>query len=282
MGSAAQAGLTSLASATSNARSRSTAADAPGPATGGLRRSADRKVTNLPSPNGKTARIANSFGLPAGRDQSCPGATATCERVCYAGKLEKLYKGVLDVLAGNMQALAGLDRAALAPLLTDMIDGFRAGCDRAEKRGAQVPRNFRIHWDGDFFSLAYAEAWADVVRATPDVHFWVYTRSFDPDALDVLPALIGLSNLSVYLSVDPDNLEAAKAARRRHPWVHWAYLAETFASGRADLADLPDKRYPCPENGHRIPLISQKGSACIRCGICPSGRGDVVFSIAKK
>ena len=155
-------------------------------------------------------------------------------------------------------------------------------CDRAEKRGAKVPRDFRIHWDGDFFSLAYAEAWADVIRATSDVHFWVYTRSFDPEALDVLPALTGLSNLSVYLSVDPDNLQAAKAARRRHPWVHWAYLAETFASGRADLADLPGKRYPCPENGHRIPLISQKGSACIRCGICPSGRGDVVFSIAKR
>src|SRR5688572_29988658 len=126
-----------------------------------LRRSADRKVTNLVSPNGKTAKIANSFGLPAGRQHSCPGATATCERVCYAGKLEKLYKGVLDVLTGNMQALAGLDQAAMAVLLADMIAGFRADCDRAEKRGARVPRDFRIHWDGDFFSVAYAAAWAD-------------------------------------------------------------------------------------------------------------------------
>src|SRR5918994_2410229 len=99
-----------------------------------LRRSADRKVTNLPSPNGKTAKIANSFGLPAGRDHSCPGATATCERVCYAGKLEKLYKGVLDVLTGNMQALAGLNRAGMARLLAEMISGFRVDCDRAEKR----------------------------------------------------------------------------------------------------------------------------------------------------
>jgi hypothetical protein len=247
-----------------------------------LRRSADRKVTNLASPNGKTARIANSFGLPAGRDHSCPGATATCERVCYAGKLEKLYKGVLDVLTGNMQALAGLDRAAMAELLADMIAGFRVDCDRAEKRGAKVPRDFRIHWDGDFFSVAYAEAWADVMKASPDVRFWVYTRSFDPVTLDVLPMLAGLPNLSVYLSVDPDNLAAAKGARKRNPWVRWAYLAETFADGRADLAGLPGKRYPCPENGRRIPLIAEKGSACIRCGICPSGRGDVVFSIAKR
>ena len=107
----------------------------------------------------------------------------------------------------------------------------------------------------------------------------MYTRSFDPERLDVLPVL---ANLTVDLSVDPDNLTAAKAARRRCPWVHWAYLAETFADGRADLADLPGKRYPCPENGRRLPLITEKGSACIRCGVCPSGRGDVVFSIAKR
>ena len=148
MRSAAGVGSTSLASATSSARGRSTAADSLRPATGGLRRSADRKVTNLPSTNGKTARIANSFGLPAGRGHSCPGATATCERVCYAGKLEKLYRGVLDVLTGNMQALAGLDRFGMARLLADMISDFRADCDRAEKRGAKVPRDFRIHWDG--------------------------------------------------------------------------------------------------------------------------------------
>ncbi len=240
------------------------------------------QVTNLVSPNGKTAKIANSFGLPAGRQHSCPGATATCERVCYAGKLEKLYKGVVDVLQGNWEALAGLDQAAMATLLADMIDDFRADCDRAERRGTEVPRDFRIHWDGDFFSLDYAAAWADVIRASTDVRFWVYTRSFDPAALDVLPALAGLSNLTVYLSVDPDNLQAAKDARQRHPWVHWAYLAETFAQGRADLVDLAGKRYPCPENGRRIPLISEKGSACIRCGVCPGGRGDVVFSIVKK
>src|SRR4051794_14088689 len=75
-----------------------------------LHRSADRKVTNLPSPNGRTAKIANSFGLPAGRDYTCPGATATCERVCYAGRLEKLYKGLRQVLESNMAALAGQER----------------------------------------------------------------------------------------------------------------------------------------------------------------------------
>ncbi|WP_457026980.1 GP88 family protein [Geodermatophilus sp. SYSU D01119] len=151
--------------------------------------------------------------LPAGRALSCPGATATCGQVCYAGKLEKLYKGVLDVPTSNMQALLGRDQAGMAELLADMIDDFRADCERADKRGAVVPRDFRIHWDGDFFSLSYAEAWADVIRAALDIRFWAYTRSFDPAALDVLPVLADLPNLSIYLSVDPDNLEAAKRAR---------------------------------------------------------------------
>jgi hypothetical protein len=247
-----------------------------------LRRSADRKVTNLPSPSGKTAKIANSFGLPAGRAYTCPGATETCQRVCYAGKLEKLYKGLRQLLEANMAALAGQNRAGMASLLSEMIAEFRTDCERAARSGAAVPMDFRIHWDGDFFSLDYAYAWADVIRSSQDIRFWVYTRSFDPATLDVLPALAGLPNLSVYLSVDPDNLAAAKEARKRHPWARWAYLAETFADGRADLAGLPGKRYPCPENGHRIPLISEKGSACIRCGVCVSGRGDVVFSIAKR
>src|SRR3954454_20194003 len=110
-----------------------------------LRRSADRKVTNLPSPNGRTAKIANSFGLPAGRAYSCPGATATCERVCYAGKLEKLYKGLRQLLEANMAALAGQDRAGMAELLGEMIADFRADCERAERTGATVQRNFRIH-----------------------------------------------------------------------------------------------------------------------------------------
>src|SRR4051794_10933655 len=110
-----------------------------------LRRSADRKVTNLPSPNGKTAKIANSFGLPAGRDYSCPGATATCQRVCYAGKLEMIYQGVRQVLVGNLDALQGRDRAGMGELLADMMGAFKVDCDRADKKGAVVARDFRIH-----------------------------------------------------------------------------------------------------------------------------------------
>lgn len=250
-----------------------------------LKRSADRKVTNLPSPNGKTAKIANSFGLPSGRAFSCLGATVVCEKVCYAGKLEKIYKGVAAVLLHNWEAVRNASLTDMVDMLQNMVNAFTADCDRAEARGATVERAFRIHWDGDFFSPTYAEAWATVIAANPDVTFWVYTRSFDPATLDVLPVFASMptrDNLSLYLSVDSANVAAAVAARKRHPWARWAWLAETFADGMADMPATDGKRYPCPENGGRIPLIDTKGSACIKCGICVDGRGDVVFSIRKR
>ena len=68
-----------------------------------LKRSNDRKVANLVTKNGKQPAIANTFGLPAGKAYSCPGATSVCENVCYAGKLEKVYKGVKAVLLQNWE-----------------------------------------------------------------------------------------------------------------------------------------------------------------------------------
>jgi hypothetical protein len=236
-----------------------------------LIRSKDRKVTNAVSPNGKTATLANSFGLPSGKAYSCPGATSTCERVCYAGKLEKIYKGVRNILTHNFDALKGQPVSVMADMLSEMVTEFEADCD---KRGAE--KLFRIHWDGDLFSAGYTIAWAITIARHPNTHFWIYTRSFD-----FVPLLANLDNLTTYLSVDPDNVEAAKECRKANPFVKWAWLAETFADGMAEMPEL-GKRYKCPENDRRIPLITEKGSACVRCGICVVGRGDVIFSIKKR
>ena len=72
-----------------------------------LKRSNDRKVANLVTKNGKQAAIANTFGLPDGKSYSCPGATSICESVCYAGKLEKLFKNVklIYYTIGNCYAM---------------------------------------------------------------------------------------------------------------------------------------------------------------------------------
>ena len=54
-----------------------------------LKRSNDRKVANAVSKNGKTPTIANTFGLPAGKDFSCPGATSVCESVAMQENLKE-------------------------------------------------------------------------------------------------------------------------------------------------------------------------------------------------
>ena len=237
-----------------------------------LIRSKDRKVTNAVSPNGKTATIANTFGLPAGKDYSCPGQTPTCAKVCYAGKLEKVYKGVRSVLLSNWEQLKDADYDTMVSLLDEMIIDFKKDCD---KRSAE--KLFRIHWDGDFFNDTYTIAWAEVIRRNPDVKFWVYTRV--PAAAEMLK---GIVNLSLYFSTDADNKAEAIKINTEHG-VRLAYLAETFAIGQADMKAMIGKvGAKCPENKKAIPLISQKGSACVTCNLCVSNKSDIVFSAKKK
>jgi ferredoxin len=236
-----------------------------------LIRSKDRKVTNAVSPNGKTPTIANTFGLPAGKDYSCPSQTPTCAKVCYAGKLEKVYKGVRNVLLQNWDQLKNANKDEMIVLLNDMINDFKKDCD---KRNAE--KLFRIHWDGDFFSDEYAYAWRHVINNHKDVQFWVYTRV--PTAAIILN---NIDNLSLYFSTDKDNTDHAK--NMSVLGIRLAYLADTFALGQADMKAMIGKvGGKCPENAKRIPLISTNGSACVSCGLCVYSKADIVFSSTKK
>jgi hypothetical protein len=237
-----------------------------------LKRSFDRKVSNAVSPNGKTATIANTFGLPAGKAYSCPGATSICESVCYAGKLEKLFKGVRVNLLHNWELLKDADHDTMETLLMEMIADFKKDC---EKKNA--PLLFRIHWDGDFFNDEYAFAWKHVILNHPDIQFWVYTRVKSAAVM-----LKDIPNLSLYYSTDSENKDTGIGLKKDHG-IRLAYLAKNFALGQADMKELTNKPgAKCPENLKAIPLISQKGSACISCGLCVYGKADVVFSASKK
>ena len=237
-----------------------------------LKRSNDRKVTNAVSPNGKTPTIANTFGLPAGKAFSCPGATSICESVCYAGKLEKVYKGVKDVLLHNWNLLKDADYDTMVSLLDEMIIDFKKDCDKRE-----APKLFRIHWDGDFFNDTYTIAWAEVVRRHPDIQFWVYTR-----VKSAAEMLKGTPNLSLYFSTDDENKEIARDLKQNHG-VSLAYLGKTFAVSETVMKELTGKvGAKCPENAKRIPLISTNGSACVSCGLCVYNKADIRFSASKK
>jgi hypothetical protein len=236
-----------------------------------LKRSNDRKVANAVSPNGKTPTIANTFGLPSGKAYSCPGETSVCAKVCYAGKLEKIYKGVRDTLIHNWNLLKDANQETMETLLSEMIEEFRKDCD---KRNAQ--KLFRIHWDGDFFNDTYTLAWKSVIDNNTDIQFWVYTRV--PAAARILT---GIENLSLYFSTDTDNKD--EAIELSQSGIRLAYLADTFAIGQADMKAMIGKPgAKCPENKKAIPLIDKEGSACVKCSLCVYNKADIVFSAKKR
>ena len=237
-----------------------------------LKRSMDRKVTNAVSPNGKTPTIANTFGLPAGKAFSCPGATNTCESVCYAGKLERIYKGVRQVLIHNWELLKDANYDEMVRLLDEMILDFKADCVKKD-----APMLFRIHWDGDFFNETYTLAWKTIITKHDDIQFWVYTR-----VATAAETLKGIENLSLYFSTDKDNKDIA-ISLNKDSGIRLAYLADTFAIGQADMKEMIGKvGAKCPENKKAIPLIDKEGSACVKCSLCVHNKADIVFSAKKK
>jgi len=237
-----------------------------------LLRSKDRKVTNAVSPNGKTPTIANTFGLPAGKAYSCPGATSVCESVCYAGKLEKVFPTVKKNLLHNWELLKDADLETMQNLLSEMIDEFIIDCN---KRNAT--KLFRIHWDGDFFNDTYAQAWKNVILNNTDIQFWVYTRVKSAALI-----LKGIENLSLYYSTDSENKDTGVELKKDHG-IKLAYLAKNFLIGQADLKALTNRPgAKCPENNKQIPLISTKGSACVSCSLCVYSKSDIIFSATKK
>ena len=237
-----------------------------------LLRSKDRKVANAVTPNGKQASIANTFGLPAGKAYSCPGATSVCESVCYAGRLEKVFPTVKKNLLHNWELLRNADNDTMVRLLDEMIVDFVADC---EKRNAE--KLFRIHWDGDFFNDTYTNAWKTIITNYPEIQFWVYTRVRSAALI-----LNGIDNLSLYYSTDSEN-KAIGIDLKTNNGIRLAYLAKNFAIGQADMKELTNKPgAKCPENLKAIPLISNAGSACVSCGLCVYSKADIVFSATKK
>lgn len=236
-----------------------------------LRITKDRKVANSVMPSGKQARIANAFSLPAGHNYSCPGATEYCEAICYAGKLEKIFKGFRDNVMHNWDILKDMSGPDMMHALDVVVGQFRIQCEKWN-----APKHFRIHADGDFFNADYTMAWINVMRAYPDVQFWVYTRVANSA---VMIHKAALSNCSLYFSADPVNVNIAVMLNKLYG-INVAMVANTFDEGKALIPDIKASR--CPENNKSIPLISSKGSACEVCGLCIFGRKSVLFSKTKR
>ena len=234
-----------------------------------LKRTYDRKTTTMAL--GKAdlrAKIGNAFGLVAGL--SCPGATSACLAVCYASKIERIFACSRKIVMNNFDLLKSADFDTTVDLLTDMLNEFVNECD---KYGSD--KIFRIHWDGDFFSMTYTMAWACVMERFDSVRFWTYTRN-----ARAAMALSNIANLSLYFSADCDNIDTARHLAA--DGIKIATMTDTFADGRQMMQDINGKNgIACPEQVGKIPLIAETGGACANCKLCLTGNNNIRFATSK-
>lgn len=181
-------------------------------------------------------------GLPSPHGGSCPGATDTCLRVCYAFRVRE------------------------TPLVWQMWT-------ENTKQGLGVPRLprdakvVRFHVSGDFDSIGYVISWCIAADQNPDVRFFGYTRSWRvPELLPDLERLRVLPNVQLFASVD-------ESSKDKYQWPpdgwRWAWLGEPHLR----TIWRPAPAYVCPETTGRKPN-------CEACNYCILGkRGDVVFPL---
>ena len=239
-----------------------------------LATSKDRKVANVVTANGKQAAISNTMGIANGQAFSCVGATEYCERICYAGKLENLFKGVGAQMLANWNALKDASFEDMLYMLEPIIAKFVV-----ESRKHSAEMIYRIHWDGDFFNEDYVAAWIAIIREYDMVQFWVYTRNAYA-AIQLSKA--ELPNLSLYFSADPNNYPVASMLYRVYG-IRYAVVAETFADAQELSKTISGKPAgKCPEQLGRVSLISSEGSACSICRLCVDNKANISFSRSKK
>jgi hypothetical protein len=181
-------------------------------------------------------RSLNAFGLSSGVEASCPGATVTCETDCYAINLEQ-RPAIAKKLRSNLDLILGSSGVSeMVELIQPMVEDYSDRADRLNLR--ELERMFRIHWAGDFVNEEYAEAWSIVIQRFNDIDFTAYTRTWprlDPETKkvkgpNVLPILAGIPNLSLYMSVDKDNIwDAEEPYREHYKGLRLAFLDKDYS-----------------------------------------------------
>ncbi|WP_331738698.1 GP88 family protein [Embleya sp. NBC_00896] len=105
--------------------------------------------------------------LPDGRTyNTCPSA-GVCAQLCYARA--GMYR-VPAVLAAHERNLA---------FVLDDPGGFETAMTRELALPRFVDAHVRVHDAGDFFDRRYLTMWLRIMRATPDTHFYAYTKEVE-------------------------------------------------------------------------------------------------------
>ena len=254
------------------------------PAVPVMRLSTNRKTCTHADPAstpGQWRAVANAFGVS--RESCGPHRTAFCDG-CYAAAIDTRFPAVGRMMADNYAAVMAYENrpGELAEMFVALLDQSSA----AQRLAGVTAPTFRWNWDGEIAHQSMATAIARAHEMRPDVRGWVYTRAHKWAHRFRLPDTgRPPETLSVFLSVDRDNLGSARRAIARHPWLRLAFSGDSWEETQALAGALDQPRgLKCPELTGRVPLVdpeTQQG-ACTACAYClPGGTGHVRFSTGK-
>lgn len=122
---------------------------------------------------------------------------------CYARQGRYDASTVKNALITRFEWATGSLRAKDGEFVRHMVAAIRKDCLSPRKSAAY--RWFRIHDSGDFLSVAYVDAWVEIARQLPEVHFWSPTRSYRAGG-KLLAALIRL-HAEPNVTISPSGLE---------------------------------------------------------------------------
>ena len=147
----------------------------------------NKNVLSFGAGNAKLDKTIATFSLPSGF--TCPGALECLSKAnretgkmtdgaetrfrCFSASAEAVFPSV------RVQRWKNFDLLKAAPSMADLI------CESLPKENI-----VRVHVGGDFFSLAYFDAWLETARRNPTKLFYAYTKSlnFWVARLDAIPS----------------------------------------------------------------------------------------------
>jgi hypothetical protein len=197
----------------------------------------------------KNTKLGNipSFSLPS--ITSCPGATKECKKVCYAAKIERVYKNAAKAYEINMNAINDKNFiVSLAEEITKLV---------TKKKNA--PTTFRWHVSGDIKDIKYLNSMQQVMTKFPEVTFYAYTRNWSlPNWGPHLDSIKKLSNFTLFASVDDEHINNGIL-----PGNEWR-IAYFGSKTQQEIAMLTNKKtITCPNQVNKTKTI-----LCDTCQYC--------------
>lgn len=199
---------------------------------------------------GQSGRFYKSifvWDLPA--VTTCPGASEECMEICYnADPRDDIFP--VEDWAINWWWVENQQ--------WKLKNKIKFQIDKAAK-----PCTVRIHSSGDFYSEDYIQFWIEIVKYSPPIQFWAYTKSWwIPELLPALQELHDLENVQLFASWDRSMPEPPKGWRlavvRKHDEE-----AEDFGIPKQNM-------FQCPEQTGKVPN-------CASCGLCMRNSKKGVF-----